>query len=261
MSSFKLSPCSYWQLDTPSSLFDLKLWVYGIFKEVDFWTKMTITTLQALPTLIPKERGRTTRARSMRHAHWCVWEKRNNERKVADQIVVGEGSKGKMKQGVPTGVKMINCQVWVKNSLLPWDKGLDYFNAAPIRTEGARANDCASWLIDICWNKFNRFYWRVVKYNTTSYSLLTFKIEFMTALEVLRWKQLLSFFNINSVSNVCLFVFFSGKHQTSCSGWFPLLLDTASIWDSMPGSTAAEAETRSAFLENDAIWIHVITRF
>lgn len=40
---------------------------------------------------------------------------------MTDQIVVGEGSKEK--QGVPTGVKMINCQVWVKIAFCPETKG------------------------------------------------------------------------------------------------------------------------------------------
>ncbi|XP_051242239.1 uncharacterized protein LOC127355422 [Dicentrarchus labrax] len=54
--------------DGPTTLFDLKLWVYQIFKEVDYWTKMAITTLQALPSVIAKERVRTTRARTTRSA-------------------------------------------------------------------------------------------------------------------------------------------------------------------------------------------------
>ncbi|XP_044046978.1 ciliary neurotrophic factor [Siniperca chuatsi] len=54
------------ELDGPTTLFELKLWVYRIFKEVDYWTKTAITTLQALPSVIAKERGRTTRVRSTR---------------------------------------------------------------------------------------------------------------------------------------------------------------------------------------------------
>ncbi|XP_053195260.1 ciliary neurotrophic factor [Scomber japonicus] len=51
-----------------STVFELKLWVYRIFKEVDYWTKMTITTLQALPSVIAKDRARTSRVRSTRSA-------------------------------------------------------------------------------------------------------------------------------------------------------------------------------------------------
>lgn len=46
----------------------MKVWVYRIFKEVDDWTKMAITTLQAMPTVITKERARTVRARATRSA-------------------------------------------------------------------------------------------------------------------------------------------------------------------------------------------------
>ncbi|XP_031141759.1 ciliary neurotrophic factor [Sander lucioperca] len=56
------------ELDGPTILFELKLWVYRIFEEVDYWTKMAITTLQALPSVIAKERVRTTRVRSTRSA-------------------------------------------------------------------------------------------------------------------------------------------------------------------------------------------------
>lgn len=54
------------ELNVPDNLFELKLWVYRIFKEVDYWTKTTITTLQALPTVIAKERARTTTATRVR---------------------------------------------------------------------------------------------------------------------------------------------------------------------------------------------------
>ncbi|KAM9857470.1 ciliary neurotrophic factor [Aulostomus maculatus] len=50
------------------TMFDLKLWVYRVFKEVDYWTNTTITTLQAMPSVIAKERARTTRVRSARNA-------------------------------------------------------------------------------------------------------------------------------------------------------------------------------------------------
>uniref|UniRef100_UPI0037E930D9 ciliary neurotrophic factor n=1 Tax=Semicossyphus pulcher TaxID=241346 RepID=UPI0037E930D9 len=56
------------ELDGPTVLFELKLWVYRIFKEVDYWTKTAITTLQALPSVMAKERARTRRVRSTRSA-------------------------------------------------------------------------------------------------------------------------------------------------------------------------------------------------
>ncbi|KAI3353204.1 hypothetical protein L3Q82_019752 [Scortum barcoo] len=54
------------ELDGPTVLFELKLWVYRIFEEVDYWTKTAINTLQALPSVISKERVRTARVRSTR---------------------------------------------------------------------------------------------------------------------------------------------------------------------------------------------------
>ncbi|XP_069386892.1 ciliary neurotrophic factor [Paralichthys olivaceus] len=54
------------ELEGPSTLFELKLWVCRIFKEVEHWTKTTITTLQGLPDVISKERAR--RVRSTRSA-------------------------------------------------------------------------------------------------------------------------------------------------------------------------------------------------
>ncbi|XP_034543011.1 ciliary neurotrophic factor [Notolabrus celidotus] len=56
------------ELDGPTVLFELKLWVYRIFKEVDYWTKTAITTLQALPSVTAKERARTRQVRSTRRA-------------------------------------------------------------------------------------------------------------------------------------------------------------------------------------------------
>ncbi|XP_042340927.1 uncharacterized protein LOC121941956 [Plectropomus leopardus] len=56
------------ELDSPSILFELKLWVYRVFREVDYWTKTAVTTLQALPTVTDKERVRTARVRSTRSA-------------------------------------------------------------------------------------------------------------------------------------------------------------------------------------------------
>ncbi|XP_069553658.1 ciliary neurotrophic factor [Brachyistius frenatus] len=47
------------ELDGPSIVFELKLWVYRIFKEVDHWTKTTITTLQDTPLVITKGPART----------------------------------------------------------------------------------------------------------------------------------------------------------------------------------------------------------
>lgn len=63
-----ISPPSYLQLNVPSVLFELKRWVYQIFKEVDYWAKTAITTLQDLPVVKAKERARTTRPRSTRSA-------------------------------------------------------------------------------------------------------------------------------------------------------------------------------------------------
>ncbi|KAG7486361.1 hypothetical protein JOB18_030371 [Solea senegalensis] len=54
------------ELNGPTILFELKLWVYRIFKEVDYWTKTTITTLQGLPSVMAKEHTRTARVRSTR---------------------------------------------------------------------------------------------------------------------------------------------------------------------------------------------------
>lgn len=47
-------------------MFELKVLVYRIYKEVDYWTKMAVTVLQSLPSVITKERVMTTRVRSMR---------------------------------------------------------------------------------------------------------------------------------------------------------------------------------------------------
>lgn len=52
-----------------TGLFELKLWVYRIFKEVDYWAKTAITTLQALPPTITKEHAtRATPVWSLRSA-------------------------------------------------------------------------------------------------------------------------------------------------------------------------------------------------
>lgn len=54
------------ELDGPSLLFDLKLWVYRIFREVDYWAKTASSVLQSPSSVIVKEQVRTTRARSTR---------------------------------------------------------------------------------------------------------------------------------------------------------------------------------------------------
>ncbi|XP_073334465.1 ciliary neurotrophic factor [Pagrus major] len=56
------------EIDGPTVLFELKLWVYRIYKEVDYWTKTAITTLQALPSVLAKERVMAPRLRSTRSA-------------------------------------------------------------------------------------------------------------------------------------------------------------------------------------------------
>ncbi|XP_008315164.1 uncharacterized protein LOC103383696 [Cynoglossus semilaevis] len=56
------------KLDGPTALFELKLWIYRIFEELDYWTKMVISTLQGLSSVLAKERARTTRMRSTRNA-------------------------------------------------------------------------------------------------------------------------------------------------------------------------------------------------
>lgn len=48
-------------------MFELKLWQYRVFQEVDYWTKVAITTLRAFPPDISKETVRTRR--SSRNAH------------------------------------------------------------------------------------------------------------------------------------------------------------------------------------------------
>ncbi|XP_013868655.1 ciliary neurotrophic factor [Austrofundulus limnaeus] len=48
------------ETESPSSLFELKLWIYRIYKEVEHWTKIAVTTLKELPSDTPKERRRIT---------------------------------------------------------------------------------------------------------------------------------------------------------------------------------------------------------
>ncbi|CAI5680351.1 unnamed protein product [Oreochromis niloticus] len=54
------------ELNVPTNLFDLKLWVYRVYKEVNYWSKTATNTLKDLPSVIVKERARTTRARNRR---------------------------------------------------------------------------------------------------------------------------------------------------------------------------------------------------
>ncbi|KAM3624428.1 uncharacterized protein V6R79_023308 [Siganus canaliculatus] len=54
------------ELVGPTTVFEIKVWVYRIFKEVEYWTKTTITTLQVMPSEMNKDRVRATRVRSMR---------------------------------------------------------------------------------------------------------------------------------------------------------------------------------------------------
>ncbi|XP_056135945.1 ciliary neurotrophic factor [Lampris incognitus] len=58
------------EIDRSTSLFELKLWIYRVFKEVDYWSQTAITMLQALPAVTAKEVGRTAagsrRRRSLR---------------------------------------------------------------------------------------------------------------------------------------------------------------------------------------------------
>lgn len=53
------------EVDCPTSLFELKLWVYRVFKEVDYWARLTF---QALSAEKSKEPVRAMRARSKRSA-------------------------------------------------------------------------------------------------------------------------------------------------------------------------------------------------
>lgn len=52
------------EVECPTALFQFKLWVYRVYKEIDYWAKLAISTLQALhkePT--GGLRFRTTRSR------------------------------------------------------------------------------------------------------------------------------------------------------------------------------------------------------
>lgn len=62
----KSPPVFVVQLDSPAAVFELKLWVYRIYIEVDYWTRMAVSVLQALPSATAKERVMTARVRSLR---------------------------------------------------------------------------------------------------------------------------------------------------------------------------------------------------
>lgn len=71
----KSPPVLVVQLDSPTTVFELKLWVYRIFTEVDYWTRMAVSVLQALPSATTKDRVMTARVRSLRSTRWrlvCV---------------------------------------------------------------------------------------------------------------------------------------------------------------------------------------------
>ncbi|KAM4603679.1 ciliary neurotrophic factor [Polymixia lowei] len=55
------------EIDGPTVMFEVKLWIYRIFKELDYWTNTAIATLQALPSVAAKERGRTGATRRKRN--------------------------------------------------------------------------------------------------------------------------------------------------------------------------------------------------
>lgn len=54
------------EVNVPTGLLDLKLWVYWVYKEVNYWSKTAANTLKDLPSVIIKEGARTTRARNRR---------------------------------------------------------------------------------------------------------------------------------------------------------------------------------------------------
>lgn len=63
----KSPPVLVVQSNSPAAVFELKLWLYRIFMEVDYWTRMAVSILQALPSATSsKERVMTTRVRSLR---------------------------------------------------------------------------------------------------------------------------------------------------------------------------------------------------
>lgn len=52
------------EVECPTVLFEFKLWVYRVYKELDYWVKMAISTLQALhKESAGSRRVRTTRSR------------------------------------------------------------------------------------------------------------------------------------------------------------------------------------------------------
>ncbi|XP_068178104.1 uncharacterized protein [Antennarius striatus] len=56
------------ELNGPTTLFELKLWVYRILQEIEYWTKMAVTTFRELSPLIAKDQARTTRVKGLRSA-------------------------------------------------------------------------------------------------------------------------------------------------------------------------------------------------
>lgn len=52
------------EVECPTALFEFKLWVYRVYKELDYWAKMAISTLQALHNEpVGGRRIRSTRSR------------------------------------------------------------------------------------------------------------------------------------------------------------------------------------------------------
>lgn len=50
------------EVECPTFLFELKLWVYRVYKELDFWVKTSISTLQTLPSNIQPVGARRVRS-------------------------------------------------------------------------------------------------------------------------------------------------------------------------------------------------------
>ncbi|XP_068607134.1 ciliary neurotrophic factor [Brachionichthys hirsutus] len=49
------------ELNGPTTLFELKLWVYRVLQEIEYWTKTAITALRELPSIIANDQARSTR--------------------------------------------------------------------------------------------------------------------------------------------------------------------------------------------------------
>lgn len=63
-SSALLTPSVGPEVECPTVLFELKLWVYRVYKELDYWAKLAISTLQALhKEPVGARRARSTRSR------------------------------------------------------------------------------------------------------------------------------------------------------------------------------------------------------